>query len=174
MASKSVASALVSGRCAKFRPRINEAIQDNHFWHACLRCHEIGLDTNLWFAEPWQRYGFIFVKRTVEIDIPPYFLLPHSETIASLQAFRKRHTDAQRIHNQYSTQPTTVDLNHYRSILKNQEVVAEAEKILKEFKPVTYDVNAHIKAIESFEVKAVCTMFYPRNNNSCWTHHWTR
>lgn len=31
----------------------------------------------------------------------------------------------------------------------------EAEKLLKDFKPVTYDVNAHVKAIETFEVKAV-------------------
>ncbi|KIJ70422.1 hypothetical protein HYDPIDRAFT_105138 [Hydnomerulius pinastri MD-312] len=77
------------------------------------------------------------------------------ETIAALQAFRKRHGDAQRIHAQYASQPTTVDLAHYRSVLKNTAIVDEAEKLLKEFKPVTYDVNAHIKAIETFETKAV-------------------
>ena len=77
------------------------------------------------------------------------------ETIASLQAFRKRHSDAQRLHAQFAAQPTTVDLAHYRSVLKNKAVVDEAEKILKDFKPVTYDVNAHIKAIETFESKAV-------------------
>jgi F-type H+-transporting ATPase subunit d len=27
--------------------------------------------------------------------------------------------------------------------------------LLKDFKPVTYDVNAQVKAIEAFEVKAV-------------------
>ena len=78
-----------------------------------------------------------------------------AETVAALQAFRKRHADAQRIHAQLNTQPTTVDLSHYRSVLKNKAVVDEAEKILKEFKPVTYDVSAHIKAIETFETKAV-------------------
>lgn len=31
----------------------------------------------------------------------------------------------------------------------------EAERALKGFKPVTYDVQAHIKAIEAFEAKAV-------------------
>ncbi|TFK43323.1 ATP synthase d subunit [Crucibulum laeve] len=77
------------------------------------------------------------------------------ETITSLQAFRKRNSEAQRISNQYATQPTSVDFAHYRSILKNQAIVDEAEKLLKEFKPVTYDVNAHIKAIETFESKAV-------------------
>ncbi|KAF4574910.1 ATP synthase d subunit [Pleurotus pulmonarius] len=77
------------------------------------------------------------------------------ETIASLQAFRKRHSEAQRLHAQYSGQPTTVDLARYRSILKNTAIIDEAEKLLKDFKPVTYDVSAHVKAIETFEAKAV-------------------
>ncbi|KAA1466030.1 ATP synthase d subunit [Dentipellis sp. KUC8613] len=77
------------------------------------------------------------------------------ETVAALQAFRKRNADAQRIHAQLASQPKTVDTAHYRSILKNKAVVDEAEKILREFKPVSYDVSAHIKAIETFETKAV-------------------
>jgi F-type H+-transporting ATPase subunit d len=40
-------------------------------------------------------------------------------------------------------------------VLKNKAIVDEAEKLLNGFKPVTYDVNAHVKAIEAFEVKAV-------------------
>jgi F-type H+-transporting ATPase subunit d len=82
---------------------------------------------------------------------PLYF----SETVAALQAFRKRHADAQRIRAQLSSQPATVDLAHYRSVLKNKAIVDDAEKLLNEFKPVTYDANAHIKAIETFEAKAV-------------------
>lgn len=77
------------------------------------------------------------------------------ETIASLQAFRKRHGDAQRLHNQYASQPTTVDFAQYRSILKNKAIVDEAEKLLESFKPAEYDTEAQIKAIEAFEVKAV-------------------
>jgi len=77
------------------------------------------------------------------------------ETIASLQAFRKRHSEAQRLQAQYASQPTTVDVAHYRSVLKNKAIVDEAEKLLKSFTPVTYDVNAHVKAIETFETKAV-------------------
>ena len=84
-----------------------------------------------------------------------------TETIASLQAFRKRHGDAQRIHAQLAAQPTTVDLEHYRSVLRNKAVVDEAEKILRDFKPVTYDVNAQIKAIEAFETKAVSIFLLP-------------
>ncbi|KAG8834577.1 ATP synthase d subunit [Serendipita sp. 399] len=76
------------------------------------------------------------------------------ETVSALQAFRKRHADAQRIHGTLSSQPTTVDFVHYRSILKNQSIVNEAEKLLKDFKPTTYDVSAHVKAIDQFEAKA--------------------
>lgn len=60
-----------------------------------------------------------------------------------------------------------MDVSHYRSILKNKAIVDEAEKILKDFKAVSYDVNAHVKAIEVFEAKAVrphpmfkCTPFF--------------
>ncbi len=81
------------------------------------------------------------------------------ETISALQAFRKRHADAVRVNYVQATQPTTIDFAHYRSVLKNQAIVDEAEKLLKGFKPVTYDVNAHIKAIETFEVKAVRPSF---------------
>ena len=80
---------------------------------------------------------------------------PGTETIAALQAFRKRHSGAQRIHTQYASQPTTVDFAHYRSVLRNTAIIDEAEKLLRDFKPVTYDVGAHVKAIETFEAKAV-------------------
>ncbi|KAK7061341.1 ATP synthase subunit D, mitochondrial [Favolaschia claudopus] len=77
------------------------------------------------------------------------------ETVAALQAFRKRHAEAQRLQQQYASESTTVDIAHYRSVLRNQNVVDEAEKLLNGFKPVTYDVDAHVKAIEAFEAKAV-------------------
>ena len=82
-----------------------------------------------------------------------------------MQAFRKRNSDAQRIAGQLNAQPTTVDVAHYRSVLKNKAIVDEAEKILRDFKPVTYDVTEHVKVIETFETKAVrfppfpCTLF---------------
>ncbi|KAN0118207.1 hypothetical protein V8E52_005468 [Russula decolorans] len=66
----------------------------------------------------------------------------------SERAFRERHSDAQRISGQLNAQPTTVDLAHYHSVLKNKGIVDEAEKILREFKPGT-------QAIETFETKAI-------------------
>ncbi|KAJ7499340.1 ATP synthase d subunit [Mycena latifolia] len=79
------------------------------------------------------------------------------ETIAALQAFRKRHSEAQRLQQQYASEPTTVDIAHYRSVLRNQSIVDEAEKLLNSFKPITYDVDGHVKAIEAFEAKAVAS-----------------
>ncbi|PWN46402.1 putative ATP7-F1F0-ATPase complex, FO D subunit [Ceraceosorus guamensis] len=76
-------------------------------------------------------------------------------TTASLQSFRKRSEDARRALTALQAQSTDVDIAHYRSTLKNQDVVAQAEKILKEFKPVSYDVGAQLKSIDAFEAKAV-------------------
>lgn len=97
------------------------------------------------------------------------------ETQAQIVAFRKRADEARRALANLQNQPTSVDLSHYKSVLKvrdstrqltsqNQSVVSQAEKILGEFKPVTYDVNAQVKAIESFEATAVCISRYTRQD----------
>jgi hypothetical protein len=77
------------------------------------------------------------------------------QTVASLQAFKKRNDDVRRKVQALSEQPTTVDFAHYRSILKNSAVVDEIEKRFTAFKPATYDVSRQLKAIEAFEVEAV-------------------
>jgi F-type H+-transporting ATPase subunit d len=77
------------------------------------------------------------------------------QTVASLQAFKKRNEDARRRVTMLSEQPQKVDFTHYRSVLKNQAIVDEIEKHFSTFKPVTYDVGRQIKAIEAFEAQAV-------------------
>ena len=77
------------------------------------------------------------------------------QTAASLQAFKQRNEVARRRVAALSEQPTTVDFAHYRSVLKNQAVVAEIERRFKEFKPARYDVARQLKAIDAFEVEAV-------------------
>ncbi|KAK4229543.1 NAC-domain-containing protein [Podospora fimiseda] len=77
------------------------------------------------------------------------------QTVAGLQAFKKRNDDARRKVQQLSELPTKVDFAHYRSVLKNQAVVDEIEKRFAAFKPATYDLNRQLKAIEVFEVEAV-------------------
>ena len=77
------------------------------------------------------------------------------QTVAGLQAFKKRNDDARRKVQMLSEMPTQVDFSHYRSVLKNQAVVDEIEKRFNAFKPATYDLNRQLKAIEAFEVEAV-------------------
>ncbi|KAF7553894.1 hypothetical protein G7046_g6961 [Stylonectria norvegica] len=77
------------------------------------------------------------------------------QTVASLQAFKKRNEDVRRKVQQLSEQPTTVDFSAYRGVLKNQAVIAEIEKRFKAFKPNTYDVSRQLKAIDAFEAEAV-------------------
>lgn len=77
------------------------------------------------------------------------------QTAAALSSFKKRNDDARRKLQQLSELPQTVDFAHYRSTLKNQSVIDEIEQAMKTFKPVTYDVQKQIKAIDAFEVQAV-------------------
>lgn len=80
-------------------------------------------------------------------------------TLAQISAFRKRADDAKRQLNQLKQQNTEVDFAHYNKVLRNKDVVSQAQKILSEFKPVTYDVQAQLKAIDAFESKAVGIIF---------------
>jgi hypothetical protein len=77
------------------------------------------------------------------------------QTVASLQAFKKRNDDARRKVQALSELPTTVDFAQYRSSLKNQAVIDEIEKRFAAFKPATYDVSRQLKAIDAFEVEAI-------------------
>jgi len=80
------------------------------------------------------------------------------QTQQALAAFRKRATDAQIQAAHLKEAKADVDFAHYRNILKNKAIVEEGEKLIKAFKPVTYDVDAQLKAISAFEGKAVsCT-----------------
>jgi F-type H+-transporting ATPase subunit d len=77
------------------------------------------------------------------------------ETVASLQAFRKRNDEVKRVLGELKEQTTSVDFAHYRKVLKNQSVVDQAEKAVSGFKPVAYNLEAQLNAINQFESKAV-------------------
>ncbi|GAN08660.1 ATP synthase d subunit [Mucor ambiguus] len=77
------------------------------------------------------------------------------ETVASLQAFRKRNDEVKRVLAELKEQTTSVDFAHYSKVLKNQDVVQQAEKAVSGFKPVAYNLDAQLNAINQFEAKAV-------------------
>jgi F-type H+-transporting ATPase subunit d len=77
------------------------------------------------------------------------------ETVAALQAFRKRNDEARRAVSALKEQKTNIDFEHYRRILKNKGIVNEAEKVLESFKPVKVDLAAQMQVVETIETKAV-------------------
>ena len=46
-------------------------------------------------------------------------------------------------------------MGHYRSVLKDQSAISQAEKVLSDFKAVDYDVSKWNGVVEAFEGKAV-------------------
>lgn len=76
-------------------------------------------------------------------------------TLAALQSFKTRNDEARRKLTALQQLPTDVDFGHYRSTLKNQAVVDEMEKAMKDFSAKKVDVSRQIKAIEAFEATAV-------------------
>ena len=125
--------------------------------HVCVV--NTGLCASIHLARAWERCVFL-LSALRRLDLTPLFTprwvgYPKTETVAALQAFRKRNADAQRALDALRNQPTTVDIAKYRATLKNQSIVDEAERLLKNFTPVTYDVNELVKTIGAFETKAV-------------------
>jgi F-type H+-transporting ATPase subunit d len=77
------------------------------------------------------------------------------ETTSQLQAFRARHTTALNKNSALKSTVPEIDLSHYKSILKDQSAVQNAEKVLREFKPVDYDLSKWNGVVDAFEGKAV-------------------
>lgn len=81
--------------------------------------------------------------------------LTFAATVTQLQAFRTRHTTAANKNAALKATAPEIDLSHYKSVLKNQDAVSQAEKVLSEFKPVDYDVTKWNSLVEGFEGKAL-------------------
>lgn len=77
------------------------------------------------------------------------------QTASSLQAFKKRNDEAKRAVYELSNQSTEIDFAHYKSVLKNQDIVSKIEADVSAFKPVTYDVSKQLNTIEAFKQKAL-------------------
>jgi len=77
------------------------------------------------------------------------------ETVAALQAFRKRNDEARRVVSALKEQKTDIDFEHYRKFLKNKSIVSDAETALGSFKPAKVDLTAQMKVVETIEAKAV-------------------
>ncbi|KAK6903154.1 hypothetical protein I203_108417 [Kwoniella mangroviensis CBS 8507] len=76
-------------------------------------------------------------------------------TLTSLQSFRARHSTAVSKNSALKATVPRIDLSHYKSVLKDQQAVSLAEKVLKDFKAVDYDVAKWNEVVGAFEGKAV-------------------
>lgn len=83
------------------------------------------------------------------------------ETVAAINAFRRRHTELTKTVNELRDQTATIDFEYYRRTLKNKKVVDAGEKSYKSFTPATYDLGEQLRIIESQEAKAVCRTLLP-------------
>lgn len=80
-------------------------------------------------------------------------------TATQLSGFKKRNEEARRQLLELQNQPTTVDFEHYRSVLNNSEIVDKIEKYFKSYKPVSVDISKQLSTIEAFESQAVENAF---------------
>ncbi|KAJ3247157.1 ATP synthase d subunit [Chytriomyces hyalinus] len=77
------------------------------------------------------------------------------DTVASVNAFRRRHADLVKQISELREQSTTINFEGYRSILSNKKVVNDAEKAFSAFRPASYDLKEQMRVIEAQEAKAV-------------------
>lgn len=112
-----------------------------------------GLDQDHLRPRPGQGY----VQLPCHITLP---LMRLAETLSELGAFRARHAAAAAKNASLKATVPEIDLARYKSILKDQRAVEQAQKVLSEFKPVTYDVAKFTSAIDAFEGRAVSRLTF--------------
>ncbi|CCD23686.1 F1F0 ATP synthase subunit d NDAI_0C00250 [Naumovozyma dairenensis CBS 421] len=76
-------------------------------------------------------------------------------TATQLSNFKKRNDEARRQLLELQSKPTTVDFNHYRSILQNSEIVDKIESFYKSYTPVTLDIKSQLNSLSKFENHAM-------------------
>ncbi|ORX73555.1 mitochondrial ATP synthase [Linderina pennispora] len=84
-------------------------------------------------------------------------LSKHTEITKSLGSFRKAYEEAERQLTVLKEADRPVDFAHYRSVLKNKEIVDKLEKLANAQKVAKVDLAEQLKTIAAFEAKAVAS-----------------
>ncbi|KAJ1949048.1 ATP synthase d subunit, partial [Linderina macrospora] len=84
-------------------------------------------------------------------------LSKHTEITKSLGSFRKAYEEAERQLTVLKESDRPVDFAHYRSVLKNKEIVDKLEKLANAQKVTKVDLAEQLKTIAAFEAKAVAS-----------------
>lgn len=77
------------------------------------------------------------------------------KTATQLSGFKKRNDEARRQLFELQSQATSVDFEHYRSVLKNKAVVDKIEQSFKAYTPVSLDASKQLSIIKAFESQAI-------------------
>lgn len=81
--------------------------------------------------------------------------LTATETLSEVSTFRARHTAAATRNASLRSSAPQLDLAKYKSVLKDQSALQNAEKVLSSFKPVSYDLGKIQGVVDAFESRAV-------------------
>ncbi|KAJ3195622.1 ATP synthase d subunit [Irineochytrium annulatum] len=99
--------------------------------------------------------------RAAKVDFSALSAKLKPETVASVNAFRRRHADLMKTVGELKEQNSAIDFDGYERVLKNKKIVQDARKAFQSFRPATYDLTEQLRMIEQQELKAV------RNYYSC-------
>ncbi|KAI8826559.1 uncharacterized protein EV422DRAFT_490627 [Fimicolochytrium jonesii] len=94
-------------------------------------------------------------RQAVKVDWATLGQKLKPDTLAAVNAFRRRHIELTKTVADLKDHATVIDFNHYRSVLKNSKVVDDAERAFTSFKPATYDLREQIRALDAQQQKAV-------------------
>ncbi|KAJ1330694.1 hypothetical protein BSLG_009146 [Batrachochytrium salamandrivorans] len=95
------------------------------------------------------------VKAAARIDWSALSTKLKPETMASVNSFRRRHSDLLKTVTDLREHQVTIDFTRYKSVLKNQKVVEEAERAIKGFRPATVDLSEQLRMVADQEAKAI-------------------
>lgn len=93
------------------------------------------------------------LRRAAALDWGKVKAVLAPQDFAVVSAQRARHQELSRV---LATPLPKVDLEQYKQVLANQEVVAQVEQALAGYKPVTGDVSPVLRSLDEQQAKAVC------------------
>jgi hypothetical protein len=94
------------------------------------------------------------VKKIIDFAKAKAILSPQDFVLVSEQ--RARNSELTKV---LTTALPKIDIEHYRSVLSNQKLVAEVEKALKDFKPVKGNTSSALEDLKA--QRQVAVIKYP-------------
>ncbi|KAK6092956.1 ATP synthase d subunit [Batrachochytrium dendrobatidis] len=104
------------------------------------------------------------VKTAARIDWSALSSKLKPETMASVNGFRRRHSELLKTVSELREHQVTIDFNRYKNVLKNKKVAEEAERAIKAFKPATIDLTEQLLMVSEQEKRLYVYLVVNRND----------